>query len=61
MNDTINHEGLSRLVNLQLTRLGVASPLDAQRILTGMVGVYDQDGTIIAREVGNYYARLRVS
>jgi hypothetical protein len=61
MNDTINHEGLSRLVKLQLTRLGMASPLDAQRALTGMVGVYDQDGTIIAKEVGNFYARPQVS
>jgi len=61
MNNMINHDGLSRLVNFQLTRLGIASPLDAQRLLTGMVGVYDQDGTIIAREVGNYYARPRIS
>lgn len=56
MNDMINQDGLSRLVNLQLTRLAISNPLDAQRVLTGMVGVYDQDGTIVAKEIGNYYA-----
>jgi len=55
MNEMINHDGLSRLVNLQLTRLCIANPLDAQRVLTGMVGVYDEDGTIVAKEIGNYY------
>lgn len=55
MNEMINHDGLSRLVNLKLTRLAITNPLDAQRVLTGMVGVYDQDGTIVAKEIGNYY------
>lgn len=61
MNHMINHDGLTRLINLQLTRLGIANPLDAQRVLTGMIGVYDKDGTIIAKEVGNYYACLPTS
>lgn len=56
MNNIINHDGLSRLVNLQLTRLAIANPLDAQRVLTGMIGVYDSDGSVIAREVDNFYA-----
>ncbi len=58
MNQQINHDGLSRLVYLELSRLGISNPLDAQRVLTGMIGVYDNDGTIIAKEVGNYYANV---
>jgi len=56
MNQQMNNEGLSRLVYLELSRLGISNPLDAQRVLTGRIGVYDHEGTIIAKEVGNYYA-----
>lgn len=56
MNEQINHEGLSRLVYLELSRLAINNPLDAQRVLTGMIGVYDLDGKVIAKEVGNFYA-----
>ena len=43
MNDSISHEGLKRLVNLELSRLGPTDPVEAHRILKGMVGAYDQD------------------
>ncbi len=56
MTHQINHDGLSRLVHLELSRMAISNPLDAQRVLTGMIGVYDSDGSFIAREVGNFYA-----
>ncbi len=56
MNQQINHDGLSRLVHLELSRLRISNPLEAQRVITGMIGVYDSEGTIIAKEVGNFYA-----
>jgi len=56
MTHQINHNGLSRLVHLELSRMAISNPLDAQRVLTGLIGVYDSDGSIIAREVANFYA-----
>jgi len=60
MNQQINNDGLSRLVYLELSRLAISNPLDAQRLLTGRIGVYDSEGTIIAKEVGNFYANLGI-
>ena len=58
MTDSINHEGLKRLVNLELSRLGLSDPVEARRILEGKVGAYDTDGTAIAAGINSYFSAL---
>ena len=56
MNDSINHDGLKRLVSLELSRLGVSDPVEARRIIQGKVGAYDTDGTAITAGINSYFA-----
>ena len=58
MNDSINHEGLKRLVSLELTRLGLSDPVEARRIIQGKVGAYDTDGTAITAGINSYFAEI---
>lgn len=56
MNESINHEGLKRLVSLELTRLGLSDPVEARRIIEGKVGAYDTDGDVITAGINSYFA-----
>ncbi len=56
MTDSINHEGLARLVHLELDRLGLSDPAEAKKVLQGKVGVYDCDGAAISAGINRYYA-----
>lgn len=56
MTDSINHEGLARLVQLELSRLGVTDRAEAHRILKGRVGVYDIDGSAIDAGIAAYFS-----
>ena len=56
MNETISHEGLKRLVSLELSRLGVSDPVEARRIIQGKVGAYDSDGAAITAGINSYFA-----
>lgn len=58
MNDSINHEGLKRLVDYELSRLDVSDPAEARRIIEGKVGAYDIDGVAIAAGINGYFSRL---
>ncbi|MBO6503853.1 MAG: hypothetical protein JJ850_17930 [Kordiimonadaceae bacterium] len=58
MNDSINHEGLKRLVDYELSRLDENDPAEARRILEGKVGAYDVDGSAITAGINGYYSRV---
>lgn len=58
MTDSINHEGLKRLVDLELSRMDVTDPIEARRIIEGKVGVYDLDGATITAGINGYFSRL---
>jgi len=55
MTESINHDGLARLIKLELTRLGLADAAEAQRIIQGRIGAYDLDGTAISKGMAAYY------
>lgn len=57
MNDSISHEGLKRLVNLELSRLGLTDPVEATRVMQGKVGAYDTDGRAISAGINCYFSR----
>lgn len=61
MNDSINHEGLTRLVNLELARMGLTDPVEAKRILEGKIGAYDNNGAAIAAGLNRYFARKAIN
>lgn len=56
MNDSINHEGLTRLVGLELSRMKLTDPDEARRILKGKVGVYDMNDAAISAGITRYFA-----
>ncbi len=58
MNDSINHEGLKRLVDYELTRLDINDPVEARRFIEGKVGAYDIDGATIAAGINGYFSRI---
>lgn len=58
MNDSINHEGLKRLVDYELSRLDVSDPVEARRIIEDKVGAYDSDGSAITAGINGYFSRV---
>ncbi len=56
MTESINHEGLKRLVNLELSRLDLTDPIEAKRVLEGKIGAYDTDGTAISAGINSYFS-----
>jgi hypothetical protein len=56
MPETINHDGLVRLVNLELSRLRETNPAEAARIIKGRVGPYDIGGITINKTIENYFS-----
>lgn len=61
MTDSINHEGLKRLVTLELSRLGVTDPVEARRIIKGKVGAYDLEGVAINAGIKGYFSSLAMT
>ena len=57
MNDSINHEGLMRLVDYELSRLNINDPIEARRLIEGKVGAYDTDGAAITAGSNGYFSR----
>lgn len=60
MNETINREGLARLVNFELKRLNFSNRADAARVINGRIGVYDTNGQTINAELDNYFSNCAV-
>lgn len=55
MNETINRDGLARLINLKLTRLNQTNRAEAAQLIKGMVGAYDNGGDIIAQSLDDFF------
>ena len=56
MQETINRDGLARLINLKLTRLNHANRSDAAHAIKGMIGAYDVGGHVINQSLDSFYA-----
>lgn len=56
MPESIDLDGLARLVNLELSRLRETNPAEAARIIKGRVGAYDIGGLTINKTIEDYFS-----
>ncbi|WP_262696401.1 hypothetical protein [Kordiimonas aquimaris] len=56
MTETINQDGLARLINFQLIRLNHTNRIDAAHFIKGMIGAYDLSGEIINKSLDTYFS-----
>lgn len=55
MQETINKDGLARLINLKLSRLNKTDRAEAAQLIKGMVGVYDDGNHIINQSLDDFF------
>lgn len=55
MQETINKDGLARLINLKLSRLNKTDRAEAAQFIKGMVGVYDDGNHIINQSLDDFF------
>ncbi|MCK0070518.1 hypothetical protein [Kordiimonas laminariae] len=61
MNQLVNHDGLTRLVKLELNRLVPSSREEASRAMYGRVGAYDKSGAAIEAGINSYFSGRKIA